>query len=108
MDPPLRLREDWWVFEKTLKVQGRTGGLSKEPPLMGKNGANERNESSLSNCRVQPALSKKEGELQKDSVWAKFAYTASDGKTYQVDYYKLDVIISVGNGVTSLMIVGSL
>ena len=55
-----------------------------------------------------PALSKKEGELQKDSVWAKFAYTASDGKTYQVDYYNLDVIISVGNGVTSLMIVGSL
>lgn len=37
----------------------------------------------------------KEGELQKDSVWAKFAYTASDGKTYQVDYYNLDVIISV-------------
>ena len=56
---------------------------------------------------MQPALSKKEGELQKDSVWAKFAYTASDGKTYQVDYYNLDVIISVGNGVTSLMIVGS-
>ena len=27
----------------------------------------------------------KEGELQRDSVWAKFAYTASDGKTYQVD-----------------------
>ena len=74
----------------------------------GKGCANERNESSLSNCRVQPALLKKEGELQKDSVWAKFAYTASDGKTYLVDYYKLDVIISVGNGVTSLMIVGSL
>ena len=108
MDPPLGLREDWWVFEKTLKVQGRTGGFSKDPSLMGKSGANERNESSLSNCRVQPALSKKEGELQKDSVWAKFAYTASDGKTYQVDYYNLDVIISVGNGVTSLMIVGSL
>ena len=62
MDPPLRLREDWWVFEKTLKVQGRTGRFSKEPPLMGKNGANERNESSLSNCRVQPALSKKKKE----------------------------------------------
>ena len=27
---------------------------------MGKSDANERNESSLSNCRVQPALSKKE------------------------------------------------
>jgi len=82
VDPPLRVREDWWAFEKTLKVQGRTGGFSKDPSLMGKSGANERNESSLSNCRVQPALSKKEGELQKDSVWAKFAYTASDGKTY--------------------------
>lgn len=43
----------------------------------------------------------KEGELVKDSVWAKFAYTASDGKTYQVDYYNLDVIISVGYRVSS-------
>lgn len=44
----------------------------------------------------------KEGELEKDSVWAKFAYTASDGKDYQVDYYNLDVIISVGYRVKSL------
>lgn len=44
----------------------------------------------------------KEGELLKDSVWAKFAYTASDGKTYQVDYYNLDVIISVGYRVKSI------
>lgn len=43
----------------------------------------------------------KEGELVKDSVWAKFAYTASDGKVYQVDYYNLDVIISVGYCVKS-------
>ena len=89
-------------FRRSLKVQGRTGGFSKDPSLMGKSGANERNESSLSNCRVQPALSKKEGELQKDSVWAKFAYTASDGKTYLVDYYNLDVIISVGYRVKSI------
>lgn len=33
------------------------------PSLMGKSGANERNESSLSNCRMQPALSKKEGRV---------------------------------------------
>ena len=33
----------------------------------------------------------KERELIKESVWAKFAYTASDGKIYQVDYYNLDV-----------------
>ena len=43
----------------------------------------------------------KEGELLKESVWAKFAYTASDGKTYQVDYYNLDVIIAVGYRVKS-------
>ena len=44
----------------------------------------------------------KEGELQKESVWAKFAYTAADGKVYDVDYYNLDVIISVGYRVKSL------
>ncbi|KAF5068292.1 Virulence protein RhuM family protein [anaerobic digester metagenome] len=44
----------------------------------------------------------KEGELEKNSVWAKFAYTAEDGKTYQVDHYNLDVIISVGYRVKSL------
>lgn len=43
-----------------------------------------------------------EGELQKDSVVAKFATTAADNKTYQVDYYNLDVIISVGYRVKSL------
>lgn len=44
----------------------------------------------------------KEGELEKEAVWAKFAYTASDGKTCQVDFYNLDVIISVGYRVKSL------
>ena len=44
----------------------------------------------------------KEGELAKEAVWAKSAYTASDGKTYQVDFYNLDVIISVGYRVKSL------
>lgn len=43
----------------------------------------------------------KEGELKQDAVVANFATTASDGKTYQVDYYNLDVIISVGYRVKS-------
>lgn len=43
-----------------------------------------------------------EGELQRNSVVANFATTATDGKTYQVDYYNLDVIISVGYRVKSL------
>lgn len=42
-----------------------------------------------------------EGELSRDSVVANFATTAADGKTYQVDYYNLDVIISVGYRVKS-------
>ena len=41
-------------------------------------------------------------ELNKNSVVANFATTASDGKTYQVDYYNLDAIISVGYRVNSV------
>ena len=43
----------------------------------------------------------KEKELNKVSVVAKNATTATDGKTYQVEYYNLDVIISVGYRVKS-------
>ena len=42
-----------------------------------------------------------EKELFMDSVVAKFATTAVDGKVYQVEYYNLDVIISVGYRVKS-------
>lgn len=42
-----------------------------------------------------------EGELKREAVVANFATTAADGKTYQVDYYNLDVIISVGYRVKS-------
>jgi len=42
-----------------------------------------------------------EGELVREAVVANFATTATDGKTYQVDHYNLDVIISVGYRVRS-------
>jgi len=42
-----------------------------------------------------------DGELDEKSVVAFFATTASDGKKYQVAYYNLDVIISVGYRVKS-------
>ena len=42
-----------------------------------------------------------EGELQRNSVVANFATTAVDGKTYQVEYFNLDMIICVGYRVKS-------
>ena len=42
-----------------------------------------------------------EEELERNAVVANFATTATDGKVYQVDYYSLDVIISVGYRVKS-------
>ena len=43
----------------------------------------------------------KEGELEENAVVANFATTASDGKRYQVDYYNLDMIISIGYRIKS-------
>ena len=63
---------------------------------------------SLLFCRDQSVIARhvanifKEGELDRNSVYAKNAYTASDGKTYQVAFYNLDVVISVGYRVKSV------
>ncbi|MDQ1086702.1 MULTISPECIES: virulence protein RhuM/Fic/DOC family protein [unclassified Siphonobacter] len=42
-----------------------------------------------------------EAELIENAVVAKFATTAADGKTYQIEHYNLDLIISVGYRVKS-------
>ena len=44
-----------------------------------------------------------EGELDKDSVVRKFRTTADDGKTYNVTYYNLDMIISLGYRIKSVI-----
>ena len=43
----------------------------------------------------------KESELEREAVVAKNATTAADGKVYQVEYYNLDMIISLGYRVNS-------
>ena len=40
-------------------------------------------------------------ELQEDSVCAKFAHTAEDGKEYRTNFYSLEAIIAVGYRVNS-------
>ncbi|PHQ26090.1 hypothetical protein CLH62_00305 [Marinobacter guineae] len=43
----------------------------------------------------------RDAELDREAVVAKNATTAADGKTYQVEYFNLDAIISVGYRVNS-------
>jgi len=43
----------------------------------------------------------KEGEPEREAVVAKNATTAADGKVYRVEYYNLDMIISLGYRVNS-------
>jgi len=43
----------------------------------------------------------RDGELIREAVCAFFAHTAADGKSYQVEHYNLDAIISVGYRVNS-------
>ncbi|GAB1467426.1 virulence RhuM family protein [Candidatus Cloacimonadota bacterium] len=43
------------------------------------------------------------GELSRDAVVAFFAITATDGKTYKVEHFNLDAIISVGYRVNSII-----
>lgn len=58
----------------------------------------QRNKSTISR-HIKNVL--EDGELEADSVIANFATTATDGKTYSVAYYNLDMIISVGYRVHS-------
>ncbi|TKG92006.1 hypothetical protein EYV94_20555 [Puteibacter caeruleilacunae] len=43
----------------------------------------------------------KEGELNENSVVRKFRTTASDGKNYNITFYNLDMIISLGYRIKS-------
>ena len=43
----------------------------------------------------------KEGELDRDSVVRKIRTTATDGKNYEIEYYNLDMIISLGYRIKS-------
>ena len=44
-----------------------------------------------------------DGELREDSVVRKFRTTAADGKTYNVTHYNLDMILSIGYRIRSVI-----
>ena len=56
----------------------------------------------IANALSEELVAKSETvEISQNPVVAKFATTAADGKVYQVEYYNLDVILSVGYRVKS-------
>ena len=82
-------------LQMTVKTDGETVWLTQEQmcQLFGR-------ERSVITKHIRNVF--KEGEQEENSVCAKFAHTAADGKVYQVAYYNLDVVISVGYRVKSL------
>jgi len=61
----------------------------------------QHNNKTLGFLRHPNLRSFKKGELARDEVCAKNAYTANDGKTHQAKHFNLDVVISVGCRVKS-------
>ena len=72
-----------------VRMDGETVWLSQDQMA----GLFEKDKSTISR-HIRNVIA--EGELDGASVVALFATTAADGKTYQVEHYNLDMIISVG------------
>ncbi|WP_207387301.1 RhuM family protein [Fluoribacter gormanii] len=95
--------------QNTIAIfQSKDGGLELQVSLDKETVCLSLNQLSELFGRDKSAISKhlanifKSNELDRKSVVAKNATTAADGKIYQVDYYNLDAIISVGYRINSL------
>ncbi|MEY4910808.1 MAG: hypothetical protein RL761_471, partial [Pseudomonadota bacterium] len=93
-DPVVVYQTEDGLLRVDVRMDGDTVWLSQEQISL----LFER-ERSVITKHIRNALA--EGELVRDSVCANFAHTAADGKTYRVEHYNLDVIISVGYRVKS-------
>jgi len=82
-----------------IKIQVR---LENETVWLNQSDMVELFQSSKSNISEHIKHIFEEGELDENSVVRKFRITATDGKSYEVNHYNLDVIISVGYRVKSL------
>ncbi len=82
------------ALDVELDVRKNEVWLSQDQMAVLFNTTKQNVSSHISNCF-------KEGELERDSVVKKSFTTASDGKSYKVNHYNLDMIISVGYRVKS-------
>lgn len=84
------------LYKKNVEVR-----LEKETVWLTQRDMSElfHTERSVITKHIRNILNKK--ELEQNSVCANFAHTAEDGKVYQIQFYNLDMIISVGYRVNS-------
>ena len=82
--------------EKGIEVRFEDGDLWLTQKLLGELYNTTRNNITM---HIQNIFA--DGELEEKSVSKKFLLTASDGKSYNTNYYNLDMIISVGYRVSS-------
>ena len=90
----------------TFKVQEKDKGIhvkyEKENLWMTQKAMAELFDCSTDNISLHLKNIFNENELDKNSVTEEFSATASDGKKYNMKFYNLDAIISVGYRVNSL------
>ena len=82
--------------EKGIEVRFEEGDLWLTQKLLGELYDTTRNNITM---HIQNIFA--DGELEEKSVSKKFLLTASDGKSYNTNYYNLDMIISVGYRVST-------
>ena len=93
-EPVLLYRTEDGLMRMEVRMEGDTVWLSQDQMAT----LFEKDKSTISR-HIRNVIA--EGELVASSVVALFATTAADGKTYQVEHYNLDMIISVGYRVNS-------
>ena len=95
------------LFDRDVKTIGKhiNNALREELAPVGANFATTQNPTVAKNAIVPMSIQGGEKNAtpyaEQNQVIAKFATTAADGKVYQVEYYSLDVILSVGYRVKS-------
>ena len=96
------------LFGRDVKTIGKhianalTEELSETVPVPGSRSAVAVDDAATRNGDLPATVAKSETvQVIRCPVVSKFATTATDGKTYQVEYYSLDVILSVGYRVKS-------